>query len=575
MVGEKLGSFRIDGTLGVGAMGVVYRATHEPTGKPAAVKVVHKDIAQKGKTYERFQREAEILKQFRHPNIVRFLALGRYQGTSYIAMEYIPGKTLEQVLNERGALPWQEVVELGIQICDALQYAHDHGVIHRDLKPSNLMVTESGTLKLTDFGIAKDLDKTALTATGRTLGTAAYMAPEQIRDTSLISHKTDLYALGIVLYQMLAGQPPFDGSSAVVLMHAHLNEPAPRPSARVAEIPKALDSLVVQLMAKSPSDRPWDAAAVSDALTKIRDKASRGESVAMVWSNEAGEIASPTRAGDSVKKTKKGRKSRGGAASDADIEGKSRRVWLMETAGLVLALAAIAGLFAYMLWPPGMPYLYDQAERLMASTDRHDWYEARDSYLDPLDKRFPDNPYKEKTRAWRDKILLSDTEGRARSLQSQANTAINKPNNKTEERFVEYYTLVSAAQKRYDDLAAIAIWQELASLLRPDDTEERPWFLLAKKRAEELKQAIAQRREIVMKLIARARAAELSGRTAEALTIRADVLTRYGQYTDLADLLGVVPAAPAEPASAPPAQKAADAKSEIPSDSAAPARPPG
>ena len=147
MVGEKLGSFRIDGTLGVGAMGVVYQATHEPTGKPAAVKVVNKDIAQKGKTYERFQREAEILKQFRHPNIVRFLALGRYQGTSYIAMEFIPGKTLEQVLNERGALPWQEVVELGIQICDALHYAHEHGVVHRDLKPSNLMVTDDGQIE--------------------------------------------------------------------------------------------------------------------------------------------------------------------------------------------------------------------------------------------------------------------------------------------------------------------------------------------------------------------------------------------------------------------------------------------
>ena len=157
-------------------------------------------------------------------------------------MEFVPGVTLEKTLQDRERLPWREVVELGIQICDALHYAHERGVVHRDLKPSNLMVTNDGKIKLTDFGIAKDLDKTALTATGRTLGTAAYMAPEQIRGTPAVSHKTDLYALGIVLYQMLVGKPAFEGSSPVVLMHCHLNEAPPRPSSKIAEIPKALMS---------------------------------------------------------------------------------------------------------------------------------------------------------------------------------------------------------------------------------------------------------------------------------------------------------------------------------------------
>ena len=179
MVGEKLGSFRIESLLGSGAMGVVYRGTNETTGRAAAVKVLTGEMSQKGKFYERFRREAAILEQFRHPNIVRFVAVGRFRGTSYIAMEYIQGVTLEKILHDRGTLPWQEVVELGIRVCDALQYAHDKGIIHRDLKPSNLMVTDDGKIKLTDFGIAKDLDKTALTATGRTLGMAAYMAPSR------------------------------------------------------------------------------------------------------------------------------------------------------------------------------------------------------------------------------------------------------------------------------------------------------------------------------------------------------------------------------------------------------------
>ncbi len=264
--GEKLGSFRIESVLGAGAMGVVYRGTNETTGRAAAVKVISGEVSQQSKVYERFRREAEILQQFRHPNIVRFLAVGRFRGTSYIAMEFVPGVTLEKTLQDRERLPWREVVELGIQICDALHYAHERGVVHRDLKPSNLMVTNDGKIKLTDFGIAKDLDKTALTATGRTLGTAAYMAPEQIRGTPAVSHKTDLYALGIVLYQMLVGKPAFEGSSPVVLMHCHLNEPPPRPSSKIAEIPKALDELILSLMAKSPTDRPWDAAAVSATL---------------------------------------------------------------------------------------------------------------------------------------------------------------------------------------------------------------------------------------------------------------------------------------------------------------------
>ena len=205
-------------------------------------------------------------------------------------MEFVEGSTLEKSIVDRGNLPWLEVVELGIQICDALQYAHQHGVVHRDLKPSNLMLTTTdGKIKLTDFGIAKDLDATALTGTGRTLGTAAYMAPEQIRGNPPVSHKTDLYALGVVLYQLVVGKPPFEGSTPVVLMHSHLNEPAPRPSARIHEIPKALDELIVTLMAKSPTDRPWDAAAVGFKLTELRDKASRGASIAMVWpSSQAG-----------------------------------------------------------------------------------------------------------------------------------------------------------------------------------------------------------------------------------------------------------------------------------------------
>ena len=497
MVGEKLGSFKIEDTLGVGAMGVVYKATHEATGKDAAVKVVNKEIGSAGKTYERFQREAEILKQFRHPNIVRFLALGRYSGTSYIAMEYIQGKTLEQLLVEHGPMGWQEVVELGSQICDALHYAHEHGVVHRDLKPSNLMITDAGRVKLTDFGIAKDLDKTALTATGRTLGTAAYMAPEQIKGSPAVSHKTDLYALGVVLYQMLTGQTPFDGSSPVVLMHCHLNEPVPRPSAKLAEIPRALDDLVVQLMAKAPSERPWDAVAVGDVLNKLRDSVGRGETVPMVW---PGETPSGVKRGprpEGGKKPKKGGKSRSSAVGDRRDRGRDRLVRRLETGGLVLALVAIAAVVGYIVWPPSARYLYTQAETLMASENRHDWVEARTRTSTRSTRSTQPTPTRRRPRPGATRSFWPTSRGGRHVLESPVNTKLNVPADAIEQRYVEFYTLIQADRNRFDDRAAVKKWEELAQTYRSDDPKERPWRQLALHRAEELDREVGRRREMV------------------------------------------------------------------------------
>ena len=159
-------------------------------------------------------------------------------------MEFVEGSTLDVVLHKRGPLPWLEVVDLGIQICDALHFAHEHGIVHRDLKPSNLMVTKDGTVKLTDFGIAKDLDATALTGTGRTLGTAAYMAPEQIRGTPEVSHKTDLYALGVVLYQMLVRRCPSRGLGDRADEQARPRAAAEAQCEGTEEIPVELDKLL-------------------------------------------------------------------------------------------------------------------------------------------------------------------------------------------------------------------------------------------------------------------------------------------------------------------------------------------
>jgi eukaryotic-like serine/threonine-protein kinase len=572
LIGEKLGSYRIESLLGSGAMGVVYRGTDEKRGRVVAVKVVHAELAQGSKVQERFKREFDILDQFRHPGIVRNLGYGKYRGTLYIAMEFIQGLTLDTILESRGALPWREVVDLGIQICQALQYAHERQVVHRDLKPSNLMVTEDGKVKLTDFGIAKDLDKTALTATGRTLGTAAYMAPEQIRGAPAVSHKTDLYALGAVLYQMLTGKPPFEGNTAIVLMHCHMNEPPPRPSEKIQEIPRALDDLVVGLMAKQPTDRPWDAAAVEVILTELRAKAERGAAIGMVWP-APGSAAAKSRGGDAAgagrpdstltdRPKRKPRKLGMFAtlasavfatryrqnAGDSDSPGPYRGV--LEIAGLVTALMAVGGLIVYLAWPAGQEALYHKAEALMASTHRSDWLTARDEYLEQLDRRFPQNPYRDQAAKWRDKILLDEAEGRANILAAPVKTRLNEPNTNAERQFKISNEVVTQASNRHDDLEALKQWRAMAGALKPDDPEERPWYLLALRRAEQLAAAIQDRREFVMKQLQIADEAIHTGHPDQATTIRSKLIEQYANYTDLADIFRPAPA-PVQPAPEP------------------------
>jgi serine/threonine-protein kinase len=535
MIGEKLGPFQIETKLGQGAMGVVYKATFEPTGQPVAIKVVHQEQVARGRSMDRFERESDILKQFRHPNIVQHIGVGysRSRDLSYYAMEYVPGPTLEQVLHERGALPWTEVIELGAQICEALQYAHERGVVHRDLKPSNLLITGSGVLKLTDFGIAKDLDRTALTATGRTLGTAAYMAPEQIRGTPEVSHKTDLYSLGCVLYQMLTGETPFDGKSAVVLMHKHIEEPPPRPSSKNPEIPRELDKLVVKLMAKNRDDRPWDAQAVGVSLGELRQKAAGQEPVAMAFDHlpanpaRAGTEA-PTRAPTSTR-TRKTRKLRLPELSEASIPQK--RQWI-EIGLLGGALAAAVGLATYLLWPPSAAYLYHRVAEGMAKPSRSEWILVRDHELAELERRFPDHPYKAQVQEFKDKILLDQARGRARFLENPSILGATEPRNESERQFQAVYKLAAEKLKDGLDLDALAAWKALVDAL-PDKDDDRMWFLLARERARQLESDIQSRLDTVHKLLAES----LQGEPEKAAKIRREIVDRFHAYQSLRDLV--------------------------------------
>jgi len=275
--GQVLGAqFRLQQPLGRGGMGQVYLAEQLEVGRPVVVKLLHAQ-ALSGSTGEaRFKREAEALAQLNHPNIVQLYAFGRSDdGAPYLAMEYIAGRTLGDIVGERGALPEAEVCEILEQLCEALIEAHRQGVVHRDLKPDNVMIstTHAGRVKVLDFGIAKLTRSAAkrITQHGEILGTPQYMAPEQLSEQGS-DERTDIYALGLIGYELLTGEVPFEADTALSLMMKVLNEPIVPPRLKAPErgVSPALDALIARCLEKDAARRFQSAAELRAALAAAR-----------------------------------------------------------------------------------------------------------------------------------------------------------------------------------------------------------------------------------------------------------------------------------------------------------------
>ena len=238
----------IDRKIGAGGMGTVFVGKHEQTGQAAAIKVLPASLAREDGFVLRFNREIEALQRLDHTNIVKFFESGKEEDdTYYYAMEYVEGETLTNRLRRDRRIPWQETIQIGIQICAGLKHAHDVGVVHRDLKPSNLLISKEGVIKITDFGVAQVFAAQQLTITGAIIGTAEYMSPEQVEGRRA-DRRSDLYSMGAVLYTMLVGQPPFANGTIPEIMQKQRFGRFDAPRSYVPEIPSWLDEIVCQLL---------------------------------------------------------------------------------------------------------------------------------------------------------------------------------------------------------------------------------------------------------------------------------------------------------------------------------------
>lgn len=266
-----LDDYELREQLGSGTVGTIFLAKHKVTGEVFAVKFLSPAVSSNQLIVSRFQREMLILEKLSHPNILEYFGGGRFDDQLFFVMEYIRGGTLKDLLQKSGTLTWREAAESARQIASALQHAHNHGIIHRDLKPGNVFITESGELKLGDFGIARDTLAQDITEAGLTVGTYSYMAPELVRGERAITGQVDLYALGCLLFELLVGHPPFQGDNFAQIFDQHLKSQAPSVRHFGVQCPAELDDLIQQLLAKTPEERPFNARSVQGVLGGLLD----------------------------------------------------------------------------------------------------------------------------------------------------------------------------------------------------------------------------------------------------------------------------------------------------------------
>jgi serine/threonine-protein kinase len=283
------GRYRVLSRLGSGGMADVFLAEDEQLGRKVALKLLHRRFSEDPGFVERFRREAQSAAGLQHPNVVGVYDRGAFDGTYYIAMEYLPGRSLKQLIREEAPLDPVRAIDITIQILKAARFAHRHGVIHRDLKPHNVLVDENGHVKVTDFGIAR-AGASDMTETGSIMGTAQYLSPEQAQGHA-VSPSSDLYAIAVVLYELLTGRVPFDADAAVTIALKHVSEAPPVPTRINPSIPAPLEQVVMWGLNKNPADRPKDADEFISALEVARSSIVTGGDGAQTRSMAA--VAAP------------------------------------------------------------------------------------------------------------------------------------------------------------------------------------------------------------------------------------------------------------------------------------------
>jgi len=464
---KTLGPYRIERRLGHGGMGTVYAGVHEESGEWAAIKVLSENLRADPRFRERFQGEVETLKLLSHPNIVKLFGYGEEEGQLFFVMELVDGPSLDAELQAGRRFHWDQVTDIAIQVCAALKHAHDHGVIHRDLKPANLLTASDGTVKLTDFGIAKLFGVSGLTMAGSMIGTPDYMSPEQTEGQAATA-RSDLYSLGCVMYALIAGKPPFSSPSITKVID-RVRSAEPLPLRRIVpELPEPMERIVAQLLRKDPAQRIATPHALANLLRAMKHalsgKGTESDSAALesLLSGPPAETIPPRSPHDlqtaerptqdftpeEARRFQAGKTDLQGTSEEPQDPGETtaydpqlqlepaaptrqqthftvvpasglrrgrdesqddvsrRREWWV-TGGIALALAAIVGAFIWAFLPQSADHLYERIEAVANDpTPPIRYYRWTDEFLE----RFPDDARADQVRRWQQQRACRDVQ---------------------------------------------------------------------------------------------------------------------------------------------------------------------
>lgn len=527
LIGKRLGNWIIEKELGQGGMGKVYLAHQESGSTPgtqqAAIKVMAGELSRETGFLNRFQREIEALSQLNHPHIVRFYEAGTQDGLYYYIMEYVSGQNFEELLMEKGRLPWKEVLDMALQIGPALKHAHDHGIIHRDIKPPNLMRTEEGIVKLTDFGVAKIFAGKQLTATGAFVGTADFLSPEQAAGKP-VTKRSDLYSLGVVLYTLLTGRTPFQGKTVPELLHKHRYAQFDPPKRLVPDIPHDLDEVICQLMEKDPAHRPADSLVLQRQLDRIHRKLERKGNLTL----ESAPSAS-TRADQPVEEEEP--ENEPGPATlmsrmmrqelDSQNRGGPIAQFFNKPWVVVSLFMLCLGVLIWHFWPrptPSAEALFEAGSALMQSDQPANWDKAWNDYFDPLNSKYPDHPYQHEVSQFRQRI--DDHAAQRRAL---AGTSL------TMSEAQRFYAQGLRLCQEGNPMAARQVWTNLVRSFGCVEAEQR-WVRLAESaltRLDAREPAGDDRFGTVRQALQQARALRQEGQVKQAEEIWQAILELY------------------------------------------------
>ncbi len=463
---RRIGPFLLDRQLGVGGMGIVYSATYEKNGLKCAVKVLAPDVSENDAVNQRFIRETEILKKLQHPNIIKYYGAGSNRTQRFYAMEMVDGGALDQLLKKEGPFNWERTIEYTIQIARALEHAHNAGIVHRDLKPGNLLISKDGTLKLSDFGIARDTQATALTQAGKTVGTMNYMAPEQISGKYPITKHTDLYALGCVMFEMLTGRVPFQSETQAELLFKHLDEAPPSVREFNQNTPVILAKLIDELLSKEPSDRPFDALAVQVRLEEIKEKLKQQEE-----KRKAATVGGITTAGKQKTAVHKKKKKKKPTEDQPQVPIYEQTWFLATMLGIILIGISVA-----IIRTRSESNLYARAAKYMQQ-EPSQWINAKQDLLTML-QRYPQGEHAAEGQEWLDQIEMNLTENRIATF-----IKLNKdPTNEAERLY-----LAAGQYERFGDrFTALEKYEAIPKVIAMTP-ENRPYLNLARRQAEKIK----------------------------------------------------------------------------------------